>query len=112
MLETTEDPQIAIREYYIADPPKILILNLKRFSANENYTHKNSKHIDVPFELNLDKYLLLSCDTERIKEIQSISKMNSDGNLNLTKYVLYGIVSHSGELNSGHYVAYVKNDEE
>lgn len=111
IIESTEEPQIAIREYYILEPPKVLILNLKRFMINEHYARKNSRHVEIPFEISLDKYLLLACDTEKTKELESIEKLSSDSTLKLASYSLYGIVSHSGEINGGHYIAFVKTED-
>ena len=79
--------------------------------TNEHYARKNSRHVAIPFELTLDKYLLLDCETSNKKALDSIEKMNIESVLNLTKYSLYGIVSHSGDMNSGHYVAFIKNEE-
>eukprot|EP00826_Nyctotherus_ovalis_P042355 TRINITY_DN4345_c0_g1_i3.p1 TRINITY_DN4345_c0_g1~~TRINITY_DN4345_c0_g1_i3.p1 ORF type:complete len:150 (+),score=24.61 TRINITY_DN4345_c0_g1_i3:75-524(+) len=110
-LESTEEPQIAIREYYILEPPKVLILNLKRFMINEHYAKKNSRHVEIPFEISLDEYLLLACDTEKAKELESIEKLSSESTLKVASYSLYGIVSHSGEINGGHYIAFIKTED-
>lgn len=76
--------------------PKILVVELKRYQFKETMRGlqlvKNSAHVEV----------------------------NPSGILNLSKYVvgykpheyqyeLYGICNHMGTMNSGHYVAYVKN---
>lgn len=75
-------------------PPKILIINLKRFIFGIDYAKKNKKHIDIPFELNLNKYLLVPCFETA-----------------MSTYSLYAIVSHSGSINFGHYIAFVKSGD-
>ncbi len=54
---------MAIREYFINRPPRMLMLQLKRFVGSGYSIQKNSKHIQAPFDLSLDEYLLLQCNT-------------------------------------------------
>jgi len=79
-----------IREFYVANPPPILIIQLKRFINTPSGLIKNTKRISVPINLNLDNFCLKKTEDEKCK------------------YSLYAIISHSGDLNGGHYVAYVK----
>ena len=68
--------------------PSILVIDLKRFSNNNN---KNQKLIDFPIEnFDLSKYVI---------------GYKKDGYV----YDLYGICNHSGSVHGGHYTAYVKN---
>ena len=74
--------------------PDRLIIHLKRFSNNHQYTNKNNTFVDFPIK-NLD----IS------KNISSyITNINS-----VDKYDLYAVVNHSGSLSGGHYIAYTKN---
>jgi len=77
------------------DPPKILIINLKRFILGMDHAKKNRKHISIPFELKIDKYLLLSYNEHPVT----------------STYSLYAIVSHSGSIGYGHYIAFVKSGD-
>lgn len=97
-VESTKEPQVSVKEYFIAEPPKVLIINLKRFIFGVDCAKKNRKHIDVPFELSLDKYLLVPSN-----EYESDSST--------ANYSLYAIVSHSGTIAGGHYIAFVKNED-
>lgn len=68
--------------------PDILIINFKRF---DNYGRKINKLIDFPiYNLDLNKYCI------------GYHKYKS-------KFELYGICNHVGNLNFGHYYAYCKN---
>ena len=68
--------------------PSILVIDLKRFSNNNN---KNQKLIDIPIEnLDLSKYVIGYKKDDYV-------------------YDLYGICNHSGSVHGGHYTAYVKN---
>ena len=68
--------------------PSILVIDLKRFSKNNN---KNQKLIDIPIEnLDLSKYVIGYKKDDYV-------------------YDLYGICNHSGSVHGGHYTAYVKN---
>jgi ubiquitin carboxyl-terminal hydrolase 8 len=68
--------------------PTILVIDLKRFKANEL---KNQLLVTFPLvDLNLTKYVLGYKKEDYI-------------------YELYGICNHSGGVMGGHYTAYVKN---
>lgn len=69
--------------------PKILVITLKRFSADG--TRKIQDLIDFPLE-NLD-----------------VSKYVSGYNPKQYKYDLYGVCNHSGGPMGGHYTSFVKN---
>lgn len=103
-----------IREYYIRDPPKMLVMQLKRFLGSGYTVRKNAKRIEIPLHLNLDNYVLLP-RKHFLKNIgdnplqSKIETMKPEENLNIYQYDLYGIVSHSGGMSGGHYVSYVKH---
>eukprot|EP00826_Nyctotherus_ovalis_P015361 TRINITY_DN14359_c0_g2_i4.p1 TRINITY_DN14359_c0_g2~~TRINITY_DN14359_c0_g2_i4.p1 ORF type:complete len:536 (+),score=135.65 TRINITY_DN14359_c0_g2_i4:276-1883(+) len=97
-VESTKEPPISVKEYFIAEPPKVLIINLKRFIFGMDYARKNKKHIEIPFEFCLDKYLLVP--SSEYEEGSSIAN-----------YSLYAIVSHSGTIAGGHYIAFVKSED-
>ena len=77
----------ALREIKFWNLPKILVIDLKRFS---NINKKNKKYVDFPLEqLNLSKYVI--------------------GYKKKYIYDLYGICNHGGNVSGGHYTSYVKN---
>ena len=87
LCEKCNEKKNANKRLLLWSTPKILIICLKRF----NISRKINKHIDFPIEgLDLKDYCI------------GYDKNNS-------KYNLYGVCNHSGNLNGGHYYAYCKN---
>jgi ubiquitin C-terminal hydrolase len=88
--EDTKEYVIATKKIQIWNPPKILIIHIKRFQFIVSSSKKND-FISYPLDnLNLSKYCV------------GYEKYNS-------KYNLYGISCHTGTSNGGHYYAYCKN---
>ncbi|CAD8180608.1 unnamed protein product [Paramecium pentaurelia] len=80
-----------LRKIQITQTPKYLILHLKRFTQ----IPKSQKIIDeVKYPEILD-----------IKEF-------CEENVEYTKYALKGVISHMGQLNGGHYVAYAQRQNQ
>lgn len=75
----------AKKHIYFYELPQILIISLKRFRNN---IRKNKDVVILNQELNLDKYC-------------------KDGDNN---YELYGVNLHTGNINSGHYMSAIKNE--
>ncbi|VDM96544.1 unnamed protein product [Thelazia callipaeda] len=91
----------AEKRYLIYEPPPVLTLHIKRFEqthlmSGRVQTRKVGGKISFPLILNIAPYC-----TQVAKRIgKGLKKVN---------YALYGIVSHSGDLSSGHYVAHIRN---
>ncbi len=83
----------AIKQYLICESPAILTIHLKRFQQHGYRLEKSNKHVSFPQELDMSPYT---------------SKMGVNSFESTVLYSLYGLVEHSGRLNSGHYTAYVK----
>uniref|UniRef100_A0AC34GK40 USP domain-containing protein n=1 Tax=Panagrolaimus sp. ES5 TaxID=591445 RepID=A0AC34GK40_9BILA len=93
----------ATKRYLIYSPPSVLTVHLKRFEqvpmntwGNRMRTRKIRGHVEFPFVLNMAPFC--SRIGQRVRQGQQE-----------VIYSLYGIVSHSGDLGGGHYVAYVKS---
>uniref|UniRef100_A0A1I8E9Y1 ubiquitinyl hydrolase 1 n=1 Tax=Wuchereria bancrofti TaxID=6293 RepID=A0A1I8E9Y1_WUCBA len=91
----------AEKRYLIYEPPPVLTLHLKRFEQ----THSMSGRVimrKVPGQISFPKILNVApfC-TQIAKRIEKGFKK--------VCYSLYGVVSHFGDLSSGHYVAFIKN---
>lgn len=69
--------------------PSILIIHLKRF---DNFGNKITKFIDIPLNLDLEKYCV------------GYNKNNS-------KFKLFSICNQIGNLNSGHYYSFCKHND-
>ncbi|CAD5229230.1 unnamed protein product [Bursaphelenchus okinawaensis] len=94
---------ISDKRYLIFSPPPILTLHLKRFEQTHTFNRTTSSkiggHIEFPMVLNLAPYCVKS--KERVIPDQK-----------RILYSLYGVVCHSGNLSSGHYIAYVRARKE
>ncbi|XP_065218839.1 ubiquitin carboxyl-terminal hydrolase 16/45 isoform X2 [Planococcus citri] len=88
--------QPATKQLLINSPPPILILHLKRFQAMYTSLRKVSKPVDFPLILDIAPFCSAKCQNLLIPGQNKIL------------YSLYGIVVHSGSLQGGHYIAYVK----
>lgn len=67
------------------------IIHLKRFKQKMGIRFKNTRFIDFPFHLDVSKYVKREAKNS---------------------YELYGVINHSGTLNSGHYTAYARVDNQ
>uniref|UniRef100_A0A7E4W9I0 ubiquitinyl hydrolase 1 n=1 Tax=Panagrellus redivivus TaxID=6233 RepID=A0A7E4W9I0_PANRE len=90
----------ATKRYLVYSPPTVLTLHLKRFEqvpsfGNRMRTKKIRGHVEFPHVLDLAPF----CSKSGQRMAPGQDKVI---------YSLYGIVSHSGDLGGGHYVAYVK----
>ena len=80
------------KRYFIDEPPKILVLNMKRFIQVGYRVKKSDKFVDFQPFLKLAPYL------SPIKHDETVQPF----------YRLYGVVVHSGfGVQSGHYFAYI-----
>ena len=94
--------------------PRVLNFHIKRFSAlgmgktedeSSDETRgvvkgfgslqKSDIHVDFPLELDLSRYTCVDSDAK-------------DGGDQIERYHLYAVIVHSGVLDGGHYIAYVK----
>ena len=82
----------AIRRLLIARPPEILVIHLKRFSTTGRHSTKLTSFVSYPAVLDITSYCVSAEHPVR--------------------YSLYAISVHSGGINGGHYVAYVKHGGE
>ena len=74
-----------------SQPPNILILSLQRI--DERRKRKNKCSVEFPDKLSIADYIDDDC-----------------GHKNENKYELYGISKHYGDMEFGHYFAYIKLD--
>ena len=82
-----------LKETRISQPPNILILSFQRI--NWRTKRKNSCSISFEEELDIKKFIDRDC-----------------GHSKECRYTLYGIGNHSGNIDFGHYYAYIKlNDK-
>ena len=92
---TENDLRYIVRRSFIAVAPPILCLTFKRFKKASEDTFstftKNSMKIAYPLVLDISNMVIKDNAEEK------------------AVYELYGVVNHSGNLQSGHYTAYVRH---
>ncbi|XP_065565333.1 ubiquitin carboxyl-terminal hydrolase 16/45-like isoform X2 [Artemia franciscana] len=88
----------ARKQLLIFIPPAILTIHLKRFTHCGTTLKKVNRHVGFPLILDLAPFC--SAASSGISTVSS--------NQNHILYSLYGVVEHSGRLDSGHYTACVK----
>ncbi|TKR63015.1 hypothetical protein L596_026903 [Steinernema carpocapsae] len=71
--------------------PKVLVIQLKRFGEYGNALRKNEVNVRFGKHLNVKPF------------------MHNQADVSKGVYSLYSVTNHVGNLNSGHYYAYVKN---
>lgn len=82
----------ARKRFLIEEAPEVLVLHLKRFRQVGRRSIKVDFRVTFPEVLDLHPYL------------------NSKNAADEDKYRLCAVIEHSGSLNAGHYVAYVRRD--
>ncbi|XP_069954284.1 ubiquitin carboxyl-terminal hydrolase 16 isoform X5 [Cherax quadricarinatus] len=89
----------ASKQMLILSPPAVLTLHLKRFHHLGFNLAKVNRYVQFPLVLDIAPF------TSSI----SLGLGNMSRGQSQVLYGLYGVVEHSGRLNSGHYVAYVRS---
>lgn len=86
------------KQFLISSPPPVLILHLKRFMMDNFRFKKLQRFVSFPLELDIAPFCSSKCkDSSGFEEAQTE-----------VKYSLFGVVEHTGSLNTGHYIAYIK----
>ena len=101
----------ASRSHAISKPPKILIIQLKRFDFDLSSLQRMKINTSFQFDKVIDITPLL--DEQIIKsnnEFIDFSDKNKQDKRVL--YQLYGIIQHSGGVDGGHYYSYIKNNHD
>jgi ubiquitin carboxyl-terminal hydrolase 16/45 len=88
----------ASKQLLIFCPPAVLTIHLKRFQHTMSNLRKVNKHVQFPLTLDLAPF----CSST------SLSMPTVQAGVSEIQYTLFGLVEHSGRLQSGHYTAYVK----
>ncbi|KAM3136132.1 hypothetical protein pb186bvf_011754 [Paramecium bursaria] len=83
----------AIKQQQIWRLPQILVFHLKRFYYMGNRKNKINTNVIYPTQLDMRQFI----------------NESNDKSCQQTKYELYGVVKHYGDLNFGHYFAECKH---
>ncbi|KAG6550524.1 hypothetical protein Mapa_007893 [Marchantia paleacea] len=104
--------QESIKQMSVRKLPLVLCFHIKRFehSSTRNTSRKVDRYMQFPFSLDMAPYIssaivrsrhgnrLLFVETEEMWSSQSPS----------TEFELFAVVTHSGKLDSGHYVSFIR----
>ncbi|CDW75691.1 ubiquitin carboxyl-terminal hydrolase 16 isoform x2 [Stylonychia lemnae] len=97
----------ALKKLMLIEPPNNLIINLKRFTQQAFSFSKNSKRIAFPLILELDDFMIHTVNKEDNDLIKQYEQAKTDADWQPKyQYRLFGVVSHSGSMSGGHYIAY------
>lgn len=83
------------KKYFMYKPPHLLVITLKKFKKTSYFFKKSSKKIPIDETLDLTRFLL---------QDQQMSRK--------CVYELYAATHHSGSLGGGHYISYVKKNQD
>jgi len=86
----------ASKKLQIWSLPSILVVHLKRFSAQGMWRRKNDTPVDFPFEIDLAPYCLQQAEP---------------GESLQTVYELIAVSNHYGSTGGGHYTAFARHSE-
>eukprot|EP01080_Neovahlkampfia_damariscottae_P006153 gene6153-10160_t len=85
------------KQLSIKSIPVILCFHMKRFRQRKDKTSvKNDNHINFPFEVDLYSY---TSDSKKSNKKEKCY------------YSLFSVIEHRGNLDSGHYVCFIKQDQ-
>lgn len=106
--ENCQEKQDALKQMSIKKLPLVLCFHIKRFehSPTRKMSRKIDRHMQFPFSLDMKPYLASSIVRQRYgNRIFSFDGDESDVS---TEYEIFAVVTHSGMLESGHYVTYLR----
>ncbi|KAG8381941.1 hypothetical protein BUALT_Bualt05G0025000 [Buddleja alternifolia] len=106
--ENCQEKQDALKQMSLKKLPLVLCLHIKRFehSPTRKMSRKIDRHLKFPFSLDMRPYLSSSLVKKRFgNRIFSFEGEETDGS---TEYEVFAVVTHSGMLESGHYVTYLR----
>lgn len=98
----------SLKQMSIRRLPSVLCLHIKRFehSSIRKMSRKIDRHLQFPFSLDLSPYLSSSIVRKRFGN--RIFSFEGDETDISTDFEVFAVVTHSGMLESGHYVTYLR----
>lgn len=106
--ENCQERQESSKQMSFRHLPLVLCLHIKRFE--HSHVRKVSKKIDqylqFPFSLDMSPYL--SSTIVRSRHGNRMFSCEDDESDAVTEYEVFAVVTHSGMLESGHYVTYLR----
>ncbi|XP_051119661.1 ubiquitin C-terminal hydrolase 22 [Andrographis paniculata] len=99
----------ALKEMSVKNLPLVLCFHIKRFehSPTRRMSRKIDRHLQFPFSLDMQPYLSPSVVKKRFgNRMFPFEGEEVDGGS--TEFEVFAVVTHSGMLESGHYVTYLR----
>lgn len=102
----------SVKQMSIRRLPLVLCLHVKRFehSAVRKMSRKIDRHLQFPFSLDMTPYLSSSILRKRFGN--RIFAFEGDESDISTNFEVFAVITHSGMLESGHYVTYLRLKEQ
>ncbi|KAK4277259.1 hypothetical protein QN277_015278 [Acacia crassicarpa] len=110
--QNCQKKQDSLKQMSIRKLPLVLCLHMKRFqhSFAQRMTRKVDRYLHYPFSLDMTPYLSSSVIRSRFGN--RISAFGGDDSDMLSQFEVFAVVTHSGTLESGHYISYVRLREQ
>ncbi|KAL3498264.1 hypothetical protein ACH5RR_040996 [Cinchona calisaya] len=106
--ENCQEKQDTLKQMSIRKLPLVLCLHIKRFehSPIKKLLRKIDRHLQFPFSLDMKPYLSSSVVRKRFGN-RIFASDGDESDIN-TEFEVFAVVTHSGMLESGHYVTYLR----
>ncbi|KAJ8751691.1 hypothetical protein K2173_025855 [Erythroxylum novogranatense] len=105
--ENCKEKRASLKQMSVRRLPLVLSLHIKRFehSAVRKLSRKIDWHLPFPFTLDMTPYLSSSIISSRIGN--RMFSFDSDEK-DTAEFEIFAVITHSGRLESGHYVTYLR----
>lgn len=106
--QNCQERRNSLKQMSIRRLPVVLCLHIKRFehSSIRKMSRKIDQYLQFPFSLDMASYLSSSIVRNRFGN--RIFAFEGDESDTCTEFEIFAVVTHSGMLESGHYVTYVR----
>ncbi|KAK6912478.1 Zinc finger, UBP-type [Dillenia turbinata] len=106
--QNCKERQDSLKQMSFKRLPLVLCFHIKRFehSPIRKMSRKIDRHLQFPFTLDMAPYLSASIVRKRFGN--RMFTLDNDYSDAPTEYEIFAVVTHSGMLESGHYVTYVR----
>ncbi|KAL4571439.1 hypothetical protein LXL04_018198 [Taraxacum kok-saghyz] len=98
--------QESLKQMSIRKLPLVHCFHIKRFQHSQNLSQKVDKYMQFPFSLDMSPYLSSSILRGRFGN--RIGKDPEGSEVGGSEFELFAVVTHTGKLDAGHYVTYLR----
>ncbi|KAI5066740.1 hypothetical protein GOP47_0017268 [Adiantum capillus-veneris] len=106
--QNCKEPQDSVKQMSVKKLPLVLCLHIKRFehSVFSNVSRKLDRYVQFPFSLSMASFL--SSSVVRLRHGNRLVAEHDEVDVSCTEFELLAVVTHSGKLDSGHYITYLQ----